>query len=92
MSYMNQAAFAPARGIQELSFEEIEEVVGGAVPAAFAACAASAPCAAGVAAVGTAIVSIVVAVVSSGTCSDDCTTKNTYDSNGRLVKSTTVCN
>jgi hypothetical protein len=31
MSYMNQAAFAPAGGLQELSIGEIEEV-GGGVP------------------------------------------------------------
>ncbi len=31
MSYMNQAAFAPAGGIQELSFDEIDEVSGGAL-------------------------------------------------------------
>ena len=31
MSYMNQAAFAPARGIQELSFDEIDTVGGGDV-------------------------------------------------------------
>ncbi|WP_395627944.1 hypothetical protein [Sphingorhabdus sp.] len=30
---MNQAAFAPARGIQELSFEEINKVGGGLLPA-----------------------------------------------------------
>ena len=30
MSYMNQAEFAPAAGIQELSFEEIMFVSGGA--------------------------------------------------------------
>jgi hypothetical protein len=30
------AAFAPAGGIQELSFDEIDEVVGGFVPLVFA--------------------------------------------------------
>ena len=29
MSYMNQAAFAPTGGIQELSFDEIDLVEGG---------------------------------------------------------------
>ena len=93
MSYMDHnTAFAPAGGIQELSFDEINEVSGSAVPAVVAACAASAPCAAGVAAVGTAIVTTVVALISSATPTDDCTTRNTYDGKGRLVKSTTVCN
>jgi hypothetical protein len=32
MSYMNQAAFAPAGGIQELNFDEIEHVNGAIVP------------------------------------------------------------
>jgi hypothetical protein len=34
MSYMNQAAFAPAGGIQELNFDEIDQVDGGARAAA----------------------------------------------------------
>jgi hypothetical protein len=34
MSYMNQAAFAPAGGIQELNFDEIAQVDGGARAAA----------------------------------------------------------
>lgn len=37
MSYMNQNEFAPAAGIQELSFEEMETVGGGVAPLILAA-------------------------------------------------------
>ena len=32
MSYMDQTAFAPAGGIQELNFDEVETVAGGWIP------------------------------------------------------------
>ena len=89
MSYMNtHAAFAPASGIQELSFDEIDLVEGGFLPAigAFLATPAGA---ATIAAVG-AVVTAGIAYVTS-TSVDDCTTKKWYNKDGNVVKIKTIC-
>ena len=85
MSYMDtHAAFAPAGGIQELSFDEIEEVGGGIVPF-LPAIGAFLSSPAGIATIASAgaIATAAIAYVTS-TRSDDCTTINKYDSKGRL--------
>lgn len=92
MSYIDtHAAFAPAGGIQELSFDEIEEVGGGPLPflpaiGAFLSSPAGVATIASVGAVATAVVSYVTT-----TSTDDCTTINKYDTKGRLVYTKTTC-
>jgi hypothetical protein len=60
--YMNQNEFALAGGIQELSFNEIDEIAGGPLPAAVIACAANPGC---VAAVGLAASAVGVATAAA---------------------------
>jgi hypothetical protein len=84
------AAFAPAGGIQELSFDEIDEVAGGpwfvpAIPAFLATPAGAAT----IAAVG-AVVTAGIAYVTA-TSIDDCVTKKWYDQDGNVVKIKTIC-
>jgi hypothetical protein len=92
MSYMNtHAAFAPAGGIQELSFDEIEEVGGG--PAFIPAIVGYLSTPAGVASVAAAgaVVTAAVALVTSAR-SDDCTTIYKYNAKGQLVSKKITCN
>ena len=85
MSYMSNAEFAPASGIQELSFDEIDYIAGGPawlVPLAVAA----------IGAVGA------VAGYVTAKSTDDCTTSTTTttttsgDTTTTNTTSTTTCN
>ncbi len=48
MTYMTKHTDMALGNIQELSFNEVEEIAGGPLPAAIAACAANPACVAGV--------------------------------------------
>lgn len=74
----------------ELSFDEIDLIAGGPLPVAIGAFLASPAGAATIAAVG-AVATAAIAYVTS-VSSDDCTVTKSYDSAGRVVRETTVCN
>jgi hypothetical protein len=73
----------------DLSLQEIDLIAGGPLPAvaAFFASPAGAATIAAVGAVATAAIAYVTSV-----SSDDCTTTKSYDSQGRVVRETHVCN
>lgn len=88
MSYMNQAAFANAGEIQELNFDEINVVSGGPaflIPLGAWIVTNAVP----LIAAGTTIAVATIAYVGV-TQTDDCTTYNYYDKEGRLIKTRTV--
>lgn len=62
MSNMNHDVFAQG-GMQELSFDEIDEIAGGPLPAAVVACAASGACVAGVTLAATGVTIAAAAIV-----------------------------